>query len=191
MFTAPDARSRPKRTSPGGSDDHRRRDQPAAPATTMLRPTARAACARTAPRPAATPRHRGRATSRSGTARRRRCTTSPLTIPRRAVTALIGPSGCGKSTFLRSINRMHDLIAGTRHDGRPAWSTASRSSAGDVDLGRRSGAGSAWCSSGRTRSPSRSSTTWPTGRGQRASSPSATCPTSSSGASAAPRCGTR
>ncbi|HET7251392.1 MAG TPA: phosphate ABC transporter ATP-binding protein PstB [Gemmatimonadales bacterium] len=40
-----------------------------------------------------------------------------LTIPRRAVTALIGPSGCGKSTFLRSLNRMNDIIADTRHTG--------------------------------------------------------------------------
>ncbi len=40
-----------------------------------------------------------------------------LEIPRRAVTAIIGPSGCGKSTFLRSINRMHDLIPGHRHEG--------------------------------------------------------------------------
>jgi len=40
-----------------------------------------------------------------------------LTVPRRAVTALIGPSGCGKSTFLRSINRMNDLIPGTRTEG--------------------------------------------------------------------------
>ncbi|HEY4099604.1 MAG TPA: phosphate ABC transporter ATP-binding protein PstB [Gemmatimonadales bacterium] len=40
-----------------------------------------------------------------------------LTVPRRAVTALIGPSGCGKSTFLRSINRMNDLIADTRTIG--------------------------------------------------------------------------
>jgi len=40
-----------------------------------------------------------------------------LTAPRRAVTALIGPSGCGKSTFLRSINRMNDLIPGTRIEG--------------------------------------------------------------------------
>jgi phosphate transport system ATP-binding protein len=40
-----------------------------------------------------------------------------LTIPRRAVTALIGPSGCGKSTFLRSLNRMNDLIHDTRHSG--------------------------------------------------------------------------
>jgi phosphate transport system ATP-binding protein len=34
------------------------------------------------------------------------------------VTALIGPSGCGKSTFLRSLNRMNDLIEGVRTDGR-------------------------------------------------------------------------
>jgi phosphate transport system ATP-binding protein len=40
-----------------------------------------------------------------------------LTIPRRTVTALIGPSGCGKSTFLRSLNRMNDLISDTRHTG--------------------------------------------------------------------------
>jgi phosphate transport system ATP-binding protein len=40
-----------------------------------------------------------------------------LSIPERRVTALIGPSGCGKSTFLRSINRMNDLIPGVRHDG--------------------------------------------------------------------------
>jgi phosphate transport system ATP-binding protein len=40
-----------------------------------------------------------------------------LTIPARSVTALIGPSGCGKSTFLRSVNRMNDLLPGTRHAG--------------------------------------------------------------------------
>src|SRR6516162_11749372 len=34
------------------------------------------------------------------------------------VTALIGPSGCGKSTFLRSLNRMNDLIPGARLEGR-------------------------------------------------------------------------
>ena len=38
-------------------------------------------------------------------------------IERRAVTAIIGPSGCGKSTFLRSINRLNDLIAGVRTEG--------------------------------------------------------------------------
>jgi phosphate transport system ATP-binding protein len=38
-------------------------------------------------------------------------------ITRKAVTAIIGPSGCGKSTFLRSINRLNDLIPGIRHEG--------------------------------------------------------------------------
>lgn len=36
----------------------------------------------------------------------------------KTVTALIGPSGCGKSTFLRSLNRMNDLINGVRVEGR-------------------------------------------------------------------------
>jgi phosphate transport system ATP-binding protein len=39
-------------------------------------------------------------------------------IPERLVTAFIGPSGCGKSTFLRTLNRMNDIIPGTRVDGR-------------------------------------------------------------------------
>jgi phosphate transport system ATP-binding protein len=38
-------------------------------------------------------------------------------IPERKVTALIGPSGCGKSTFLRSLNRMNDVIDGVRISG--------------------------------------------------------------------------
>ncbi len=41
-----------------------------------------------------------------------------LDIPRNAITALIGPSGCGKSSFLRTFNRMNDLIAGARTEGR-------------------------------------------------------------------------
>ncbi|MBR3704795.1 MAG: phosphate ABC transporter ATP-binding protein [Oscillospiraceae bacterium] len=40
-----------------------------------------------------------------------------LTLYRNRVTALIGPSGCGKSTFLRTVNRMNDLIEGTRVSG--------------------------------------------------------------------------
>ncbi|MCS7046402.1 MAG: phosphate ABC transporter ATP-binding protein PstB [Gemmataceae bacterium] len=40
-----------------------------------------------------------------------------VSIPERSVTALIGPSGCGKSTFLRCLNRMNELIEGTRHEG--------------------------------------------------------------------------
>ncbi len=40
-----------------------------------------------------------------------------MQIPEKKVTALIGPSGCGKSTFLRTFNRMNDLIAGVRTTG--------------------------------------------------------------------------
>ena len=40
-----------------------------------------------------------------------------IQIPRNAITAIIGPSGCGKSTFLRTFNRMNDLISGVRVDG--------------------------------------------------------------------------
>jgi phosphate transport system ATP-binding protein len=41
-----------------------------------------------------------------------------MTIEPRKVTALIGPSGCGKSTFLRSLNRMHEVIPGARVEGK-------------------------------------------------------------------------
>jgi phosphate transport system ATP-binding protein len=41
-----------------------------------------------------------------------------MTIYAKTVTALIGPSGCGKTTFLRSINRMNDLIAHVRTEGQ-------------------------------------------------------------------------
>ena len=41
-----------------------------------------------------------------------------LKIPERIVMAFIGPSGCGKSTFLRTLNRMNDMIPGTRVEGR-------------------------------------------------------------------------
>ena len=40
-----------------------------------------------------------------------------IQIPEREITALIGPSGCGKSTFLRTIDRMNDLVAGVRVEG--------------------------------------------------------------------------
>ena len=40
-----------------------------------------------------------------------------LDIPERSITALIGPSGCGKSTFLKTLNRMNDLIPGVRITG--------------------------------------------------------------------------
>lgn len=41
-----------------------------------------------------------------------------LSIPRQCVTALIGPSGCGKSTFLRSLNRMNDMVESARIEGK-------------------------------------------------------------------------
>jgi phosphate transport system ATP-binding protein len=40
-----------------------------------------------------------------------------IPLRERQITALIGPSGCGKSTFLRTLNRMNDLIPGTRTEG--------------------------------------------------------------------------
>jgi len=40
-----------------------------------------------------------------------------MTIGAHEVTAIIGPSGCGKSTLLRSLNRMHELVPGARHEG--------------------------------------------------------------------------
>jgi len=40
-----------------------------------------------------------------------------MSISQKTVTAIIGPSGCGKSTFLRSLNRMHELVPGARLQG--------------------------------------------------------------------------
>ena len=44
-----------------------------------------------------------------------------LDIPEKSITALIGPSGCGKSTFLKTLNRMNDLIPGVRITGEVAY----------------------------------------------------------------------
>ena len=41
-----------------------------------------------------------------------------LAVPRQKITAFIGPSGCGKSTLLRCLNRLNDLVEGSRVDGR-------------------------------------------------------------------------
>ena len=40
-----------------------------------------------------------------------------ITIPEKSITALIGPSGCGKSTFLKTLNRMNDLVDGVKITG--------------------------------------------------------------------------
>ena len=41
-----------------------------------------------------------------------------MNVKSNQITAFIGPSGCGKSTFLKTINRMNDLIPDTRVDGK-------------------------------------------------------------------------
>ena len=41
-----------------------------------------------------------------------------ISIPKNEITALIGPSGCGKSTFLKTLNRMNDLVEGCRIEGK-------------------------------------------------------------------------
>ena len=57
------------------------------------------------------------------------------------VSAFIGPSGCGKSTFLRTLNRMNDIIAGTRADGKVLIDDSDiyRGGTDVVDLRRRVG----------------------------------------------------
>jgi phosphate transport system ATP-binding protein len=64
-----------------------------------------------------------------------------IDIRERAVTAFIGPSGCGKSTFLRCLNRMNDLIPGTRIEGTITLDDQEIYSPGvdPVDLRRRVG----------------------------------------------------
>ena len=40
-----------------------------------------------------------------------------MEIPEKSITALIGPSGCGKSTFLKTLNRMNDLVSSVKITG--------------------------------------------------------------------------
>lgn len=47
-----------------------------------------------------------------------------IDIPEKSITALIGPSGCGKSTFLKTLNRMNDLIPGVRITGEVRYGGA-------------------------------------------------------------------
>ena len=44
-----------------------------------------------------------------------------IDIPERSITALIGPSGCGKSTFLKTLNRMNDLVSGVKITGEVTY----------------------------------------------------------------------
>jgi len=62
-----------------------------------------------------------------------------IEIEERSITALIGPSGCGKSTFLKSLNRMNDLIPGVRITGKVCYRDNDIFDAGtDVNELRRS-----------------------------------------------------
>ena len=64
-----------------------------------------------------------------------------LDVERHTVTALIGPSGCGKSTFLRSVNRLQELLPKTRHTGDIHYGGESvfRRGVDPVELRRRIG----------------------------------------------------
>jgi len=64
-----------------------------------------------------------------------------LDVRKNAITAFIGPSGCGKSTFLRCLNRMNDLIPGTKVEGTMLFDQANIYGIGvdPVDLRRRVG----------------------------------------------------
>jgi len=64
-----------------------------------------------------------------------------MDIQQRVVTAFIGPSGCGKSTFIRTLNRMNDVIPGTRVEGQVLIDGRDIYSAGTdvVELRRRVG----------------------------------------------------
>jgi len=60
-------------------------------------------------------------------------------IPANSITAIIGPSGCGKSTFLRTFNRMNELIAGVRVDGEVRMDDQDIFTSDVVELRRRVG----------------------------------------------------
>jgi phosphate transport system ATP-binding protein len=60
-------------------------------------------------------------------------------VPTNRITAIIGPSGCGKSTFLRTFNRMNDLIAGVRVEGQVLMDAQDVFGMDVVELRRRVG----------------------------------------------------
>ena len=60
-----------------------------------------------------------------------------MDIPEHQITALIGPSGCGKSTFLKTLNRMNDLVEGCRIEGEIALDGQNIFKGMDVNLLRK------------------------------------------------------
>ena len=73
-----------------------------------------------------------------------------LNIPEKSITALIGPSGCGKSTFLKTLNRMNDLIPGVKITGDVRY--RDQDIFGPARTSTSCGARSAWSFRSRTRS---------------------------------------
>ena len=74
-----------------------------------------------------------------------------LDVGEREITALIGPSGCGKSTFLKTLNRMNDLVPGVRIEGDVR--SKGRISLPAIWNSPTCAAGWAWCSKRQTPSP--------------------------------------
>lgn len=74
-----------------------------------------------------------------------------IAFPKNTVTALIGPSGCGKSTFIRTLNRLHELIPGPLWPGR--YFMKARTSTTPPWIRYIFACRSAWSSKSRTRSP--------------------------------------
>lgn len=66
-----------------------------------------------------------------------------IAIPEHEITAFIGPSGCGKSTFLRTLNRMNDLIPGVKLSGEVV--STDRTSTAALWTPHGSASRSAWC----------------------------------------------
>ncbi|MDE6798144.1 MAG: phosphate ABC transporter ATP-binding protein PstB [Ruminococcus sp.] len=60
-----------------------------------------------------------------------------IALPEKQITALIGPSGCGKSTFLKSLNRMNDLVEGCRIEGEITFADADIYKDYDVNILRK------------------------------------------------------
>ena len=107
-----EVRARPRlgrRADPGRPGPHPHRRGEAA------RPAQQAGPIRSTPWPSASKP----TASRRTTARFKAIDGITMTIEPKSVTALIGPSGCGKSTFLRSINRMHEVLPGRPRRGQP------------------------------------------------------------------------
>jgi len=60
-----------------------------------------------------------------------------IALPAKQITALIGPSGCGKSTFLKSLNRMNDLVEGCRIEGEITFDGVDIYKSYDVNILRK------------------------------------------------------